>query len=232
MRKWIIIILSVAGLFLSVNRYEDFRREVAPERIFYVPKGEFLKVISSNFTNLVADFMLARAIIYFGSHYYQKDFEFRWLYQLFDVATTLDPYNKEAFMMGARLLIRKDVKLSNKLLMKAIRHHPDEWKFPEMIGFNYFFYLKEPLKAARWYERASRLPGHPPYVPSLASKFYTEAGRYREALKVLWNFYTTTKDKRLKKIFKKDIEDLIAKIKKLEMGTDPTGRRRQKGDRP
>lgn len=216
MKKIALFLLAVVGIYISVNNYETFRREVPPERIFYVPRGEVLKVLSSNFENFIADLLLARAIIYFGSHYYQRNFEYRWLYELFDVATTVDPYNKEAFMMGARLLIRKDVHLSNKFLLKAIKFHPKFWKFPEMLGFNYFFYLDDPLTAAKWYERASKLPGHPPYVPSLASKFYTEAGKYREALKVLLNFYLTTKDRRLKKIFKKDIEEMQKKIKELE----------------
>jgi hypothetical protein len=53
-------------------------------------------------------------------------------------------------------------------------------------------------------------------VPSLSGKFYQESGRYEEALRVLYNFYSTTRDKRLKESFKASIEAIRQKIKKQE----------------
>ncbi len=215
MKRTALILLSIIGISFSVNTYSKIRREKPPESVLYVPKGKYVKILSLNFGEIAADYLLSRALTYFGSHYYQKKFPYKWLYNLFDSATTVDPMNKEAFMMGARLLTVRNAKLSIELLKKGMKFHPDYWKFPEMIGFIYFFFLKDAEKAAHWYEKASVLPGHPPYVPSLASKFYTQVGKYREAIRVLYNFYSTTKDKKLRKIFKMDIENLQKKIKRI-----------------
>ncbi|MCD6455039.1 MAG: hypothetical protein J7L62_07040 [Candidatus Aminicenantes bacterium] len=214
--KKLILIPAILGIFFSVDEFYRIRREKPPESILYVPKGKYVKVMVMNFREIVADYLLARALVYFGAHFYEKAFPYKWLYNLFDAATTVDPFNREAFMMGARLLTVRDVHLSIKLLKKGMKYHSNYWKFPEMVGFIYFFYLKDPAKAAIWYDKASRLPGHPPYVPSLASKFYTEAGKYRAAIRVLYNFYITTKDKRLKAIFKKDIERLQKRLMEVE----------------
>lgn len=216
MKEKILLLLALAGAYFTVNEFYKLRRAKPAESILYVPTGKSVKFMALNFREIAADYLMARALTYFGSHYYEKNFPYKWLYNLFDATTTVDPLNREAFLMGARLLTVKDVNLSLKLLKKGMKYHPKDWKFPEMIGFIYFFYLKNPAKAATWYDRASKLPGHPPYVPSLASKFYTEVGKYKEAIRVLYNFYITTKDKRLKAIFKRDIEKLQKKLQKLQ----------------
>ncbi|MCP5106374.1 MAG: hypothetical protein GY950_23515 [bacterium] len=115
--------------------------------------------------------------------------------------------------MANNTLSSVNIEDSIEILKLGMKYHPDYWKFPEMIGFNYFYHLKDPHRAARYYEQAARLPGHPPYVPSLSGKFYQESGRYEDALRVLYNFYSTTEDKRLKKSFKNYIEAVQEKIR-------------------
>lgn len=184
-----------------------------PDVYLYLPSGNYLRTLSMGNPSFVGDLIMARALTYFGSHYYQRGYKYEWLYHLFDVLTDIDPYNKESYLIGARLLTLVDVNLSNKLLEKGMKYHPDYWKIPELMGFNYFYHLKKPEKAAKYYEIASNLPGHPPYIPSLAGKFYSEIGMFEEAIKVLKNFYETTEDKRLKEDFGEQIEELEQKIR-------------------
>lgn len=207
----VLFIAFPAVLFLNIKSSVITRPN--PDVYLYLPSGNYLRTLSMGNPSFVGDLIMARALTYFGSHYYQRGYKYQWLYHLFDVLTDIDPHNRESYLFGARLLTLVDVELSNKLLEKGMKNHPYYWKIPELIGFNYFYHLKDPEKAAKYYAIASNLPGHPPYVPSLAGKFYTEIGMLEEAIKVLKNFYETTQDKRLKEDFGEQIEELEQKLR-------------------
>lgn len=209
----LIIIFLNLPLIVFFNTKSSVLSKPNPDVYLYLPSGNYLRTLSIGNPSFLGDLIMARALTYFGSHYYQRGYKYEWLYHLFDVLTDIDPYNKESYLIGARLLTLVDVNLSNKLLEKGMKNHPDYWKIPELIGFNYFYHLKEPEKAAKYYEIASNLPSHPPYVPSLAGKFYSEIGMFDEAIKVLRNFYETTENKRLKEDFREQIEELEQKIR-------------------
>ncbi len=215
MRNFIAILLIIITLPVIVffNIKSSILTKPNPDVYLYLPSGNYLRTLSMGNPSFVGDLLMARALTYFGSHYYQRGYRYQWLYHLFDVLTDIDPYNRESYLIGARLLTLVDVTLSNKLLEKGLKNHPNYWKIPELIGFNYFYHLKEPEKAAKYYEIASNLPGHPPYIPSLAGKFYSEIGMFEEAIKVLRNFYETTQDKRLKEDFREQIDELEQKIR-------------------
>lgn len=218
MKRFIILVLLlVCGtlLFLSQRHLSRGTVEgVAKEGDLYLPEPSYLKFISLGHDGLVADLVLAKALTYYGSHYRERDtFGFRHLEKVFYIAVEMDPRNREAILMAANILSDVDITAAIKILKRGMLHHPYDWKFPEMIGYFYFFRLNDPHQAGKYYEMAARLPGHPPYVPSLSSKLYRESGRYEEAMRVLYNFYTTTTDPRLKKSFKDSIEHLKDRVK-------------------
>lgn len=218
--KWVVLILVVVCGFLVVRSGRHLSRLSAPadgmekESDLYLPEVSYLKFISLGHDGLMADLVLAKALTYYGSHYFQRQtFPFTHLKPLFFTAVQLDPMNTDAFLMANNIFSSINIRHSIEILELGMKYHPEYWKFPEMIGFNYFYHLKDPRNAAPYYEQAARLPGHPPYVPSLSSKFYQESGRYEDAVRVLYNFYSTTGDRRLKKSFETYIKTLQEKIR-------------------
>jgi len=218
----VLILIVVFGLLLVVSqgylsRHVVLTMENKKESDLYLPEPAYLAFISCGHEGLVADLVLAKALTYFGSHYYERHtFGFKHLKKLFFTAVEMDPMNRDAILLAGNILGNVDMRSAMEILKLGMFYHPQYWKFPEMMGFYYFFKLNNPLKAAQYYEMASRLPGHPPYVPSISGKLYEESGRYGEALRVLINFYTTAEDKRLKESFKQSILELEEKIKKRD----------------
>jgi len=222
--KRIIIIIILLFTVLYTNNYlKHFNKEkIDFESDLYLPEAEYLKFISLGFDGLISDLILAKGLTYYGSHYFQrKIFKFKHLKKIFFTAVELDHNNKDAFLMGNNVL--KTVDLSSKssieLLKRGMFYHPTYWKFPEMIGFNYYYNLDDPENAGKYYEIASRIEGKQsktkgpaPYVASLSGKFYEESGKYREALRVLKKFYENTKDKRLKKSFLESYRGVLKRI--------------------
>jgi tetratricopeptide (TPR) repeat protein len=212
----LLLIVFCGVLLIHSRRYLD-RASVSleeKESDLYLPEVPYLQFISMGHDGLAADLVLAKALTYYGSHYFQRHtFTFKYLKKLFFTAVQLDPRNKDAFMIANNTLTSVNIRDAIEILELGMTYHPDYWKFPEMIGFNYYYHLNDPYTAARYYEKAAALPGHPPYVPSLSGKFYQESGRYEDALRVLYNFYSTTEDKRLKQSFKDYIEAVKEKIR-------------------
>lgn len=221
-RLLVLALILLAGGFIhfsqrALSYHRDAAAEIDHEEDIYLPDTSYLKFISLGHDNLIADVVLAEALVYYGSHYYQRrTFTFKHQKKLFFTALEMDPLNRDAFILANNILCRIDVRDAIEALELGMKHHPDYWKFPELIGFNYFYYLNDPYTAARYYEQAARLPGHPPYVPSLSGKLYSESGYYEDAVRVLHNFYSTTDDPRLKKSFRDTIDTIKAQIRQRQ----------------
>jgi tetratricopeptide (TPR) repeat protein len=221
----ILVLILFCGYLLITSRQHLNRYHHTPitglessnfsqEGDLYLPEAPYLKFISLGNDGLVADLVLAKALTYFGSHYKQRhSFRFKHLKKLFMTAVQMDPHNKEVFLLAGNVLSDINVRDAIDILKLGMYYHPKYWKFPEMIGYHYFFRLNDSLNAGKYYELAAGMPDHPPYVPSLSGKFYQESGRYQEALRVLHNFYSTTNDEHLKASFEDSIHAIEEKIK-------------------
>ena len=191
------LLAAVIGLNIKTTalkqRYPSFENPV------FRPDAKTVRLFSLGFEGLAADLVWIKGAIYFGSNYRKRGFRFPWMARLLDLATDLDPLYYDVYWYGSSLL--PDVRQSIRLLKKGMKYFPNNWKFPEMIGFNYHYYLRDYKSAGKYYEIAATKPGHPPFVPSLASRFYTEAGELGAAIRVLKGFYDTTKRKDLKREF-------------------------------
>jgi hypothetical protein len=204
--------LAVLALAWTQPRLADLqRRQPALDAPALLPGADAVRVLALGQEALVADLLMARALSYYGAHYrHQADLDFTALLGLFRLALELDPDNIDACLLAANLVVETRPRDAIALLEDGRLRNPESWKLPEMIGFTYYFALHDAARAARYYELAAHLPGHPPYVPSLASKFYQESGSVEHALRVLTNFYATTRNPRLKRNFGQMIEKLRA----------------------
>jgi hypothetical protein len=132
----------------------------------------------------------------------------------FSQAFVLDPNNRELILMGANLLAGVKIDEALSLLDEGMLSQPSEWKYPELAGFLYFYHKKDPVMAARLYERAARLPGHPPFVPSIASKLYEESGFFTQAIGVLKNLAHDSRDMRVRQGFESRVEEIETRLQK------------------
>ncbi len=155
-----------------------------------------------------------RTVSYFGKHYL-SDRRYHWLYQMLDVTTTLDPQFLKAYTTGGLLLAIElgDVESSNRLLLKGMKNLPGEWKLPFFLGFNHFYFMNEPLVAARYLQYAATLPGHPRYLPRLAATLMVSGGERDAAVQFLHQLYMEAKDERLR-------QELRVRIQEIEQGKD------------
>lgn len=211
------LLASLLGLALCLTagvvhlRLDQF--PPAPETMevyMYIPSGEFLKHFTFGFSHLVADYFWIKTISYFGDHL-MSDRQYPWLYHILDLVTTLDPQFRSPYYFGGVILSLEanQVEQSTMLLKKAMRYHPEVWKFPFFIGFNYWFHANNAAKAAPYLEIAARLPGAPAYLKNFAARLYTEAGQKDAALLFLQEMLRTTQDPRMRAQLIKRTEEIL-----------------------
>ena len=188
-------------------------RERLEEKLIYIPNARFTKVASLGFHAVLADLLWARAVVYFGEHYL-TDKDYSWLYRILDAVTTLDPKNILAYRFGGSLLAleQQDVEKSIALLEKGIQNNPGEdWRLYFLLGFDYFYFIRDHVSAAKYLEIASRMPGHPKYLPRLAARMYAKAEDLDTALRFLEEMYMQYDDQKVKSAIAERISILVIK---------------------
>ena len=211
----ILCVLSIVGLVLMQGQLDRIRpaRERLEEKLIYIPSGRFIKTAALGFEAVLGDILWARAVVYFGGHYL-TDKDYRWLYHILDATTTLDPKNVLVYRFGGTLLALEegDVEQSIALLKKGIQNNPDaDWRLYFSLGFNYFYFLEDYGSAAKYLEKASKMPGHPPYLPRLVARMYAKAERIDTAIEFLRGTYSQYDDQSVKEVIAQRVNILVAK---------------------
>jgi len=215
----LLFLLSIC-IFASqhhIRKYKGLKAKI--ESLMRLPRGEYVKTAALEYEQLVADAIWLETIQILGDKVVSPA-GYEWAYHALDVVTTLDPKFSYAYELGAINLAvlghRPD--LANRLLEKGIKENPEVWRLPFYLGFNKFFYLKDYKAAAKYMAMASKLPGHPAYLPRLAARLYVQAGSPELALDFLRKIYRETRDENVRKSIEKRIKEVIVErdIKFLE----------------
>jgi len=194
---------AVGLLKLREQRYPLSRTD-ADEEAMYLTSGPALRRLSVGYSSLAADLYWIRAIQYFGATRLRltkdssrqapaspRESAYRLLYPILDVTTTLDPRFNIAYRFGSIFLAepfpggagRPDLAIA--LLEKGLREQPDKWEYMEDIGFVHYWWRHDYRAAADWFDRASRVPGAPWWLQSVAAVTLAEGGDRRSS-RIMW----------------------------------------------
>lgn len=203
-RRWLPVAVLVAllggALLVHIQRYLDasmqsFRVE---EQQLYLTSGEWVKRLSLGYHGLLACVYWTRAVQHFGRQHIAHG-DYRLLYPLLDITTTLDPELILAYRFGAVFLTEDPPNgpgqpvLAIRLLEKGLRQIPSYWRFYYDMGFVYYRY-KEYAKAAEAFRKGSELPGADAWMRIMAARVAAEGGT-RQTARALWQeLYDSTDD--------------------------------------
>lgn len=139
--------------------------------LLYLPNKDAIKYVTFGYNNFLADILWFTTINYFGKHYV-KDKDYRWLYYICDLITSIDSKAKHVYQFGSTMLAweQKSPEHAVDLLTKAISVFPEDWNFYYLRGFLTMYFLQDKKSAAEDFLTASKLPGVHPIVITLASR--------------------------------------------------------------
>ncbi|BCA54481.1 conserved exported protein of unknown function [Nitrospira sp. KM1] len=210
-RLWVVgalllILLWPAELFL-----QDRNRAVPKlSTMMYLPSGEYLRTASLGYREVLADLLWLQTIQVMGERKL-SDEQGQWLYRAFDIITTIDPTFVRVYETGAHALCSLVLmpEESNRLLEKGMRHNPQEWRLPFILGINYYFEIGDDKRAADAMALASRLPGAPDYTARLAAKLYVNAKTPEMGIELLQEAYESATDDNVRKALEIRLKETI-----------------------
>jgi hypothetical protein len=219
------------ALQVSLKPWQETEKKL--ERLLYLPDAEYLKIASLGYRELIADLMWIQSIQVMGEKKVSES-NGRWLYRALDIITTLDPKFVRAYEAGGLALTTLVVlpEESNRLMMKGMQHNPTEWKLPFLIGINYYYELYDDAKAAVYMSQASRLPGAPSILATLAANLYVSGHSPQQAVNLLADLYEKATDENAKKLLEIRLKIVLTErdLYLLEQAIDRY--RRQNGQYP
>lgn len=184
------------------------------ERIFYVPPFEYVQSLSGTFRSFWADIFYIRGVLEITEETKDRDFWVDWVQKNFELSTRLDPELIQGyFFAGVVIASNKEfIKKGIQFLEKALARNPRSWEIPYWLGFNYY-QLGDFLKAAEYYQKASRFADAPLFLKSNPAVFYYRAKRPELGIIYLEGLKQSVKDPRQLKwleIKLKWLKDIVA----------------------
>ncbi|MCK5162589.1 MAG: hypothetical protein KAQ72_02675 [Desulfobacula sp.] len=208
-------------LFVCIFCYGIFHFQLKQERqIFlehnfmdYTLPSQFTGPVSLEFKGLVSDFLLFKFMAFMGGRIEdisKNDPRYQdYTYQSLNAITDLDPYYWDAYLFSEMFLAWSGrAQDANKILEKARKYRENDYYPPYYIGFNYYYFLKDNKKASKYLMEASKLPGCPYYIASLAARLSLYSFQHRNGIVFLKEMLKNTKDKKAKKEFELRIATL------------------------
>jgi hypothetical protein len=198
-----IVLLAIGGQ-LQAARERAYPAPDDNDDTVLIASGSAIRRLAGAYATLAADAYWIRAIQYYGgakrrlSEQIAPDpppsiaiDEYRQLYPMLDITTSLDPRFNIAYRFGAVFLAeafpagagRPD--LAVKLLEKGLRARPDKWEYMEDIGFVHYWYRHDFHAAGESFARAGDVPGAPWWLKSLAATTLAEGGDRRSS-RTMW----------------------------------------------
>ncbi len=145
------------------------------EEPVYLPHAEYLRPMSLGWQSAFADVLWFRTISYFGEHY-RNDRTYRWLADMCDLVTDLDPRAEHVYRFCGGVLTweAEQVDAGLRVLEKGVGQFPDSWTLQYSLGFLEYFFKDDRPRALEHLRRAAQLPGAHPEVAHLAALLTTE----------------------------------------------------------
>src|SRR5438093_10112770 len=207
------VAVVAAVLLAGAAKLQALRETAYPpppldEDTLYVTSGTAVRRLTGAYSALAADVYWVRAIQYYGGAKRRlaanalapesppmiaaiDSGEYRELYPMLDVTTSLDPHFNIAYRFGSIFLAepypsgpgRPDLAVA--LLEKGLRERPDKWEYMQDIGFVHYWYDHDYRAAANWFRKAADVPGAPWWLRSLAATTLARGGD-RQSSRAMW----------------------------------------------
>jgi len=126
-----------------------------------------------------------------------------------EVVSCINPYYYDIYYIANGFLTWDfgNVEMANKFLFKAIKYRPRDWFFYFLLGFNYFYFLKDYKKGGFYIKKAAEIR-RSPFLSSLAARLMYASGRTEVAIQILRSMIKNAKEEGWRKSLSKRLKAL------------------------
>jgi len=187
---WLLFLPAIPYAQVRVDRLVDPSQ--AQREVLYLWSAKHVRLLFPGFENLAADIYWLRTVQYFGGQrLFDRDKRFELLSPLIDITTTLDPRLEIAYRYGAIFLSEAPPFGAGRphdgiaLLARGAGAVQNSWRLRQDLGFFQFLYLRDARSASQTLLEASRTPGAPFWLRSMAANVLMKGGE-RALARRMW----------------------------------------------
>lgn len=210
----LLTLATIAVLMAGAGALDGAMKERLPrppaEELLYYPSGLLVRQASLGYESAAADAAWLRGIQYYGEHRL-TDQKYEMIGHVMSIVTDLDPRFLQPYIFGG-LVLAQELKRTDEglaLLEKGMRANPESWLLAFETGFIHYVCRHDYETAARYFVRASRLPGHPEYVGRFAAFASQKSGNAGMAV-LLWKRVLATGNKYMQDVALSELNRLDA----------------------
>ena len=198
----------LAYLFFSAGAWEWRARVRQEPRTDFVLPSQFSRILAFGYKGVLSDFEFLKITTFLGEHFLHKtelsEEDWHYFKNSVEVVTDLDPYFLDPYFLAEGLMTwdAGEIKEANRLLEKGVSHRTWDWRLPYFVGFNNFYFLHDYDQGAKYVMAASRIPGAPNYLPTLAARLAYYAEKPETAILFLREMIAESQDPQLLKSLK------------------------------
>lgn len=185
----------------------------AGSHLLYLPSGKYLRALAPGYREVLADAIYLWSIQFYGS--YEAEDRYAYLDHVYrNVVTELDPHYQDPYLIGALIMAMEagDVEMALRLLDKGIEANPGSWILPLEAGFYCYDMLRDYPRAARYFERAMKIPGAHPLIRRLHAGMYEKMGDRRTSLRYWTEIYQGAEDEYVRSVAYRHVHDLKMQV--------------------
>lgn len=173
----------------------------------YLPQVRYVRLLTGGYDTAASKLLWFATNNYFGKQFAAGDRDYRWLGEMCELVTNLDPKARHAFEFCATLLswVAKEPKKSLALLERAVAAEPDYWRYHYLRGFTNWYFLDRMDAAKEDFILISKMPETPPPLAMLASRVIANQDSASMAIEFLQELLEQTHDPKVKKKLAKRI---------------------------
>jgi hypothetical protein len=214
-KKSIIIIVILMALCCCVALQKSivsrYGNTMSKESLTYLPSNEQIKPFLLGFETSFANYLWIRTILYFG-HHYTSDHNFRWLDNMVDIVSKLNPYFYPVYEFSGLMLpeITGNIDMARIMLERGIFYLGDKkWNPAFYLGMLYYKYYDDKITAAQYFTIALNAKNAPAEkLISLANSFLAKAGDKDQSLAMAAFLYQTSENPEVKKYLAESFQKL------------------------
>lgn len=208
------IFIIVGYVFSATVLKKERQAFISDSFIEYTMPSELLVPLSLEFKGLTADFLLLKFMAFIGGRTHELDQfgkkEWDSIGHTLSTITDLDPYYWDAYLFSQVFLTwdKNNYSAANDLLLKARKYLTDNYKIPYYIGLNYYNFANDSANGAKYLMEASRVPGAPYYLASLAARLSAYSSDYQRGIVFLSEMLKQTNSPEIAEQYKLRIQAL------------------------
>jgi hypothetical protein len=157
-----------------------------------------LLVIAGEFKGVIADYLTLEVGAQLGTELIrtpeggfkvvQKHFDWPNIHRLFVASQTLDPSFAQTYMVMQGWLPWEPANMvseAQEILKIASQNRPWDWQPAHAMGFNAYYFLKQPGEAGKIFLEAAKTPNAPSYLSILGARLAQKGGETETAIVIM-----------------------------------------------